>query len=116
MQHDIYSLGVCLLEIGLWESFVTYDGGDSLLSQQAKVRPSFANGNPVSDVLIALARDNLPTTMGDKYSQVVVNCLTCLDKDNADFGDESEFQDEYGVLVGVKYIEKILLQLQSISV
>jgi hypothetical protein len=24
MQHDIYSLGVCLLEIGLWESFVEY--------------------------------------------------------------------------------------------
>jgi len=23
-QHDIYSLGVCLLEIGLWTSFVTY--------------------------------------------------------------------------------------------
>ena len=25
MQHDIYSLGVCLLEIGLWESYVAYD-------------------------------------------------------------------------------------------
>ena len=24
MQHDVYSLGVCLLEIGLWESFVEY--------------------------------------------------------------------------------------------
>ncbi|KAJ5726781.1 hypothetical protein N7493_005808 [Penicillium malachiteum] len=24
MRHDIYSLGVCLLEIGLWESFVDY--------------------------------------------------------------------------------------------
>ncbi|KAF5974858.1 het-s domain-containing protein [Fusarium coicis] len=26
MQHDIYSLGVCLLEIGLWKSIVKYDG------------------------------------------------------------------------------------------
>ncbi len=25
MQHDIYSLGVVLLEIGLWTSFVEYD-------------------------------------------------------------------------------------------
>ena len=25
MQHDIYSLGVCLLEIGMWESFVSYE-------------------------------------------------------------------------------------------
>lgn len=24
MQHDIYSLGVCLLEIGLWSSLVEY--------------------------------------------------------------------------------------------
>jgi hypothetical protein len=25
MQHDIYSLGVVLLEIGLWTSFALYD-------------------------------------------------------------------------------------------
>ena len=25
MQHDVYSLGVCLLEIGLWTSFVKYN-------------------------------------------------------------------------------------------
>lgn len=25
MQHDIYSLGVCLLEIGMWKSFVIID-------------------------------------------------------------------------------------------
>ncbi|KAI1324110.1 hypothetical protein F5Y16DRAFT_402762 [Xylariaceae sp. FL0255] len=25
MRHDIYSLGVCLLEIGLWEGFVDYE-------------------------------------------------------------------------------------------
>lgn len=25
MRHDIYSVGVCLLEIGLWQSFV--EGG-----------------------------------------------------------------------------------------
>lgn len=28
MQHDIYSLGVCLLEIGLWQSFVYYELDD----------------------------------------------------------------------------------------
>ncbi|KAF7505138.1 hypothetical protein GJ744_001204 [Endocarpon pusillum] len=27
MQHDIYSLGVCLLEVGLWTSFVLYEEG-----------------------------------------------------------------------------------------
>ena len=28
MQHDIYSLGVCLLEIGIWQSFATYDANE----------------------------------------------------------------------------------------
>ncbi|KAH7031486.1 uncharacterized protein B0I36DRAFT_363172 [Microdochium trichocladiopsis] len=29
MQHDIYSLGVCLLEVGLWEPFVEYSSPES---------------------------------------------------------------------------------------
>jgi hypothetical protein len=28
MQHDIYSLGVCLLEVGLWKSFIEYPEPD----------------------------------------------------------------------------------------
>ena len=32
--------------------------------------------------------------------------ITCTDEDNEDFGDESKFYDEDGVLIGVAYIEK----------
>jgi hypothetical protein len=39
--------------------------------------------------------------------EVVVSCLTCLDKGNKDFGDESEFLDTDGILVGVRYVEKV---------
>ncbi|KAF3479607.1 uncharacterized protein GIQ15_06583 [Arthroderma uncinatum] len=108
MQHDIYSLGVCLLEIGLWKSFVLYNEEDGQLPQPTRVEPFITNGSSTKRTLVALARDELPKKMGDVYSRVVVNCLTCLDKDNADFGDESEFQDEDGVLVAVKYIEKVI--------
>jgi hypothetical protein len=45
--------------------------------------------------------------MGDKYRNIVVNCLTCLDADNADFADQSQFQDEAGIQIGVRYIEKV---------
>jgi hypothetical protein len=45
--------------------------------------------------------------MGTKYTQVVETCLTCLDPENTDFGDEEEFQDADGILVGVRYIEKV---------
>lgn len=108
MQHDIYSLGVCLLEIGLWEPFVVYDGEDGQLPQQASIQPRLANASTVKDTLTSLASNDLPKKMGDKYSQVVVNCLGCLDEDNTDFGDGSEFKDEDGVLIAVKYIEKVL--------
>jgi hypothetical protein len=45
--------------------------------------------------------------MGDKYTDIVVTCLTCLDESNTDFGDDSEFEDADGVLIGVRYIEKV---------
>lgn len=41
----------------------------------------------------ALARNRLPSRMGKRYADIVESCLTCLDKDNPDFGDED------GVLV-----------------
>lgn len=112
MQHDIYSLGVCLLEVGLWESFLSYeDGATAPLPSPALGIPldsvEFRKPVLMKDHLIALAKRDLPKRMGERYEQVVVNCLTCLDQDNADFGDQSEFEDVDGVLVGVKYIEKV---------
>ncbi|OQD94855.1 hypothetical protein PENSOL_c023G01260 [Penicillium solitum] len=106
MQHDIYSLGVCLLEIGLWESFV---------SSENRTHLSVENGL-LKDQYTKLAKEKLPIRMGEKYRQVVVNCLSCIDTTNKDFGDESEFEDNDGILIGVKYIEKILLQLSEITV
>ena len=57
--------------------------------------------------LVAPAKRHLSKRMGERYEEIVVNCLTCLDQDNADFGDQSEFEDMDGVLVGVRYIEKV---------
>jgi len=54
--------------------------------------------------------------MGTKYGRVVETCLTCLDQDNADFGDEKEFQDVDGIAVGARYIEKVVQKLGEISV
>lgn len=114
MQHDIYSLGVCLLEIGLWESFVTYnDEGNQPspstllafldITDRYEVKKAFL----VKDVLVDLAQQRLPSRMGEKYTVIVVTCLSCLDESNPDFGDSSEFEDADGVLIGVRYIEKV---------
>jgi hypothetical protein len=99
MQHDIYSLGVCLLEIGLWESFVGNEKYKHILGERRSPK----------DQYMALAKDQLPGKMGEKYTKVVVNCLSCIDTSNEDFGDESEFQDSDGILIGVKYIEKVCI-------
>lgn len=61
----------------------------------------------IKNRLVAFARRELPRNMGDRYTEVVVTCLTCLDEDNVDFGDETEFQDAEAVVVNVRYIEKV---------
>jgi hypothetical protein len=59
------------------------------------------------DHLLLLARSRLPQHMGSRYAEIVETCLTCLNPDNADFGDARGFEDEDGIRVGVWYIEKV---------
>ncbi|XXG96410.1 hypothetical protein Hte_002692 [Hypoxylon texense] len=132
MQHDVYSLGVCLLELGLWESFVTYDDNpEGRDDQELKKVPSPILGLTLDDFdlnenlsspsmrlkshLVDLAKSKLPQRIGDRYTAVVVTCLTCLDKGNEDFGDEEDMRDDDGILIGLRFIEKILFRLSEIS-
>jgi hypothetical protein len=114
MQHDIYSLGVCLLELGLWESFIVY-GGNSVVPSPSTAL-GFSNDGVeardpflTKDRLLSMTRELLPRRMGTRYTETVETCLTCLDDDNDGFGDERELVDQDGILVGVRYIEKVLL-------
>jgi len=141
MQHDIYSLGVCLLEIGLWRSFVDYsspDDGEAPMPKHGQLHQGFlawakdSGVEPVGESLYAalpystaillkeylvhLARTTLALRMGEIYAEVVMTCLTCLDKDNGDFGEEAEFIDADEIVVGVRFIEKVLGRLNEITV
>ncbi|KAJ5671980.1 hypothetical protein N7507_001107 [Penicillium longicatenatum] len=135
MQHDIYSLGVCLLEIGLWQSFVQFP----TLATECKPHPSkvfeafiarlnssedmsqafpvLLSAAPVDfkDYLLELARIELPRRVGDKYAEIVVTCLTCLDQEN-DFGEEADVADDDGILVGVRFIETVHSRLTEIMI
>lgn len=127
MQHDIYSLGVCLLELGLWRSFVWYPDD----SGNAAPVPALTLGLSLSDAdfqsvrtttplrikehLVNLATKELPPKLGDIYTNVVLSCLTCLDPENKAFGNEQDLKDEDGILIGVKFVEKILLRIADIS-
>ncbi|RKK76845.1 hypothetical protein BFJ71_g16858 [Fusarium oxysporum] len=116
MQHDIYSLGVCLLEIGMWESLIMYDtSGVAHPSSVFDHDPRRRDASFVKDYFVHLSRSiALRGKMGTKYSEVVQTCLTCLDEDNFDFGDEEDFQDDDGMAVGVRYLEKVMDTLNDI--
>ncbi len=59
MQHDIYSLGVCLLEIGLWKSLVWYPkreaGDDVLVGAAATLGEGVPAAAPVPGFALALS-------------------------------------------------------------
>ncbi|KAL4756306.1 uncharacterized protein BDW70DRAFT_166308 [Aspergillus foveolatus] len=124
MRHDIYSLGVCLLEIALWESFVCVDHKgnstpwsgleiSSALVEKDQRRGAFR----IKDRLVELCKTQLPALIGERYTAVVVACLCCLDesKDNV-FWDETSLQDRDGIVVGVRYIDNVLLKLEELVI
>jgi len=87
MQDDIYSLGVCLFEIGLWRSMFKWDRSipdytidESFLdlSDKAGERKLMGSEERASDkirVLIEATERMIPRTMGDAFANVVVACL-----------------------------------------
>ena len=126
MHHDIYSLGVVMLEIGLGYSFVM-PPSDPSVSSKSTANPKLdiaeflssknvaQKARSVKKRLVELAEEKLPLAMGTKYTQAVIVCLTCLDRKNLAFGKE-ELQDDDGILVGVRFIEKVLTILGEIMV
>ena len=65
--HDIYALGVVLLEIGLWRSVLSLE------------RAGFGNVTDpwtIQDYLVNKAKKALPREVGENYAQLVVRCLT----------------------------------------
>ncbi|KAL2070049.1 hypothetical protein VTL71DRAFT_14729 [Oculimacula yallundae] len=107
--HDIYSLGVCLLEIGLWQTITvaksetdallvdvndSYDISEQTMSEvyrnmalsQQLISSDdidsidvLTETSTVTKVLVALAQHALPQRVGSEYSNVVLACLTCLE-------------------------------------
>ncbi|KAJ5177937.1 uncharacterized protein N7500_000636 [Penicillium coprophilum] len=122
MRHDIYSIGVCLLEIGLWGSFVYHMGDQTVPSSELPIANLLTATNKlraaaeIKSVFVDMAESHLPRIMGRIYTDTVINCLTCLDSGSLLFQDESEFEDEDGITVGVRYIEKILFEIEKIVV
>jgi hypothetical protein len=65
--HDIYALGVVLLEIGIWDPALKFEK-----DMFARVR----NPKAVQMQLVKHARKRLEAKVGRRYMEVVLRCLT----------------------------------------
>ncbi|KAI5841303.1 hypothetical protein BZA05DRAFT_385302 [Tricharina praecox] len=97
--HDIYSLGVILLEIGLWRPVIGFE--------------AFADMDPdtVKERLREHANARLPHYMGRKYTRAVLECLdqTLVDGDVVALGGLERFRES----VQIAFCEKVLGEIEG---
>ncbi|KAK2871722.1 hypothetical protein FQN49_002893 [Arthroderma sp. PD_2] len=89
--HDIYALGVVLLEIGLWKTVSQLFDARIQVGQRTGKLPK---AKEVKAVLIALAQTELPREMGSVYATAVVKCLTGDFRKNSDVELSLDFREK----------------------
>jgi hypothetical protein len=108
MLHDIYSLGVVLLEIAYWSSFTDLRGiGKYLLAKEDKSQ--LLGPDDLKRQYIRLAEKHIPPRLGSNYSELVKSCLEGLPN-----GDGPPHV-KTAVAVGSSYMEQVMGQLEQIN-
>ena len=91
--HDIYALGVTLLEVGCWRQARKMDR-KGLEFRHCK------HEEQIREQLLVVAREQLPHMAGEQYSRAVITCLDgSLDEYVADGQDASRLHKAFGKLV-----------------
>ena len=135
MAHDIYSLGVCMLEILLWSTLVIGKLGApptaadmfktealhlKLLSEtewEEVSRRSIEEGilldpRDTQKVLISLATRKLPSAAGNRLSQLVLSCLKSLE---GGFG-EQDIVESSRVDTGLNFVTAVKDSLMQLCI
>lgn len=113
-----------MLEVGLWSTFVEYPGnftGIAVPSNCLAELPAAVEKDPRrrafrnKQMLEELAEQNLPRIIGQKYTDVVLLCLRCLNEDDA-AGLRSDYKGHRGeVDIGLQFVCSVLDRIYSIS-
>lgn len=116
---DIYSLGICLLEIGLWRSLLHWGhkekwyviGDDWDLMAPKYYDENFMNRDDAwfmrKAEFVRLAREVLPVSMSSTYAEVVLSCLNFREKENNWVGLEAN--------VPLNFVEEVMAMLISMK-
>lgn len=116
MLHDIYSLGVVMLEIGTWISLCSGDE-DQLSGFHRKIRKQMLQGGPeeVHNRLIELADNDLRVHMGSAYAEVAVACLRCVEDRLLEGGEKDEASEVESEPMEAAFLDRVLQRLQNIQ-
>jgi Prion-inhibition and propagation len=84
-RHDIYSLGVCLLEIGCWRSLnrICLDSNVTL-----------TRDNSANELMIR-AKQSIPHRMGAYYQQAILSCLEWSELSNTETVTDADLENFY---------------------
>lgn len=107
-KHDVYSLGVVLLEIALWRTFTSRRGLGKVLWDGDRLKAP----ETIRSELLNLARRNVPQVMGRAYTETVIACLEELKEEE----ERGELADEDLVIPAPAYITAIMKRLEEICV
>ena len=137
MAHDIYSIGVVLLEIGLWRSFIVWNGFNDFMIDEAVLgggkaifrrmkERKYKAGEELKKLYESLAAQELPNVMGERFCEVVLKCLSAVEGGLIKAIPESEqtetdvsfirSADQKEEIVGLSYIESVLECLDNIKI
>lgn len=100
-KHDLYAVGVVMLEIGRWRSMPTYFKDDIESARQGKGYPGAHN---VKKQILSIAETHLPASMGTKYAQAVSKCIK---------GFDIPVDDEEQTRLGLAFSEEVLDILEA---
>ncbi|KAJ2904292.1 uncharacterized protein MKZ38_008351 [Zalerion maritima] len=98
VEHDIYALGVVLLEIGLWGTV------SCIFKKQmdkAAIERRLPPPNMIREALVEKARTRLASDMGDSYAMSVERCLRC------DFGVDDDDENR-AMLLSAAFRETVM--------
>jgi hypothetical protein len=78
-SHDLYALGLVLLEIGLWRTLNSLLEDFQKLDGDTKRKRAVANPKAIMKYFQTVAVGELPHTMGWEYAKAVSSCLSAVD-------------------------------------